>query len=205
MPANQWVAVYSLEQRLRLAQPFTRDPSRAETRHRARHRRVGRKPRSARDRHSAIRTRPSDRPTPPLAAVAAAQPTGDAAKIGAAVSEARGAEVTARMERMVETADSQQRGQSTLFPLMALMKAQGTPRRPQGAAVLLGGAADSAEPRGSLPIGDQRGESGQRQHLRGGRAGARYRPFAGPVAPDARPLRPQQPGAAAVRRELSGR
>ena len=36
------------------------------------------------------------------------------------------AEVTARMERMVETADSQQRGQSTLFPLMALMKAQGT-------------------------------------------------------------------------------
>src|SRR5919197_2635371 len=32
----------------------------------------------------------------------------------------------ARIERMVESADLQQRGQSTLFPLMSLMKAQGT-------------------------------------------------------------------------------
>ena len=27
LPANQWVAVYALEQRLRIAQPFTRDPA----------------------------------------------------------------------------------------------------------------------------------------------------------------------------------
>ena len=35
-------------------------------------------------------------------------------------------EVIARMERMVEASECKQRGQSTLFPLMALMKAQGT-------------------------------------------------------------------------------
>ena len=58
-------------------------------------------------------------------AVATAAASGNAG-LGAAVSEAVVREVLARMERMVETADSQQRGQSTLFPLMALMKAQGT-------------------------------------------------------------------------------
>ena len=60
------------------------------------------------------------------AAVTAAASAGTAANMGAAVSEAQVAEVIARMERMVEAADVQQRGQSTLFPLMALMKAQGT-------------------------------------------------------------------------------
>src|SRR6185436_316770 len=60
------------------------------------------------------------------AGVATAGSAAGAANIGAAASEAQVMEVTARMERMVETADSQQRGQSTLFPLMALMKAQGT-------------------------------------------------------------------------------
>jgi VWFA-related protein len=125
MPADQWVAVYALEQRLRLAQTFTRDPNALKT---------------AIERATAASPEGRDRLAEPLvdpdqsqhsvdaasAAVAAAQTTGDSANIGAAVSEVQIAAVIARMQRMVETADIQQRGQSTLFPLMALMKAQGT-------------------------------------------------------------------------------
>lgn len=125
IPVNQWVAVYALEQRLRLAQPFTRDPNALKNAIE----RATAGPAEGHDhlaggqanRHVADRSADAA-----LAAVATAGAGGDTANIGAAVSEARVAEVTARMERMVETADIQQRGQSTLFPLMALMKAQGT-------------------------------------------------------------------------------
>jgi VWFA-related protein len=123
MPVNQWVAIYGLEQRLRLAQPFTRDPNALK---------------SAIERATAGTAEGRDRLTAgqgdrdqaersadaAVAAIAAGRPAADPASIGAAVSEARVREVIARMERMVETADSQQRGQSTLFPLMALIKAQ---------------------------------------------------------------------------------
>ena len=125
MPANQWVAVYALEQRLRLAQSFTRDQAalrnaieRATAAAPEGHDRPGKE---TRDPDQAQRSADAA-----VAAVAAGPAGGNTANIGAAVSEARIAEVTARMERMVETADIQQRGQSTLFPLMALMKAQGT-------------------------------------------------------------------------------
>ena len=77
------------------------------------------------------------------------------------------------------------------------------PRRPQGAPVFLGRAADSSEPRGSLPFGHQRSESGQRQHLRRGCTGAGYRPLAGAVPSDARPLGPQQPVPTGLRGELA--
>jgi VWFA-related protein len=125
MPVNQWVAVYSLEQRLRLAQAFTRDINElklaierataagAETRDRLAGGQ-GNRDQAERSADAAV------------AAVAAGRPSSeDTANIGASIVEARIREVTARMERLVETADSQQRGQSTLFPLMALMKAQG--------------------------------------------------------------------------------
>ena len=126
MPANQWVAVYALEQRLRLAQTFTRDINELKIAIERATAAVA----EGRDRLAggqAIGTRPSDRPTQPwLWSPPAGRTPKRTANIGASISEARVAEVTARMERMVETADSQQRGQSTLFPLMALMKAQGT-------------------------------------------------------------------------------
>jgi VWFA-related protein len=125
MPADQWVAVYALEQRLRLAQTFTRDPNAL----RGAIERATAAGAESRDRLAeglVDRDRSQRSADAAAAAVAAAQTTGDSANIGAAVSEAQVAEVTARMERMVETADIQQRGQSTLFPLMALMKAQGT-------------------------------------------------------------------------------
>jgi VWFA-related protein len=126
MPANQWVAVYALDQRLRLAQTFTRDPDalrsaidRATAAGAAEgHDRLAK---GATNQEQAQRSADAA-----VAAVTAAASAGTAANMGAAVSEAQVAEVTARMERMVETADVQQRGQSTLFPLMALMKAQAT-------------------------------------------------------------------------------
>ncbi len=125
MPANQWVAVYALEQRLRLAQTFTRDlaalKNAIERATAATAQSTDRLAKEARDPDQAQRSADAA-----LAAVAAGPAGGKTANIGAAVSEAAIAEVTARMERMVETADLQRRGQSTLFPLMALMKAQGT-------------------------------------------------------------------------------
>src|SRR4051812_14605165 len=126
LPADQWVAVYALEQRLRLAQTFTRDPNALRS---AIERATAAAVTESRDRlaQPQVDRNQSERSVDAaVAAVAAAQSTGDSTNIGAAVTEARVAEVTARMERMVETADIQQRGQSTLFPLMALMKAQGT-------------------------------------------------------------------------------
>jgi VWFA-related protein len=126
MPANQWVAVYALEHRLRLAQPFTRDINELKM---------------AIERATAVAAEGRDRlaggqadrdqadraADAAVSAVAAGRPGSEAtANIGASIVEARVREVTARMERLVETADSQQRGQSTLFPLMALMKAQRT-------------------------------------------------------------------------------
>jgi VWFA-related protein len=121
LPANQWVAVYSLEQRLRISQPFTRDSGAlkqaieratitpSETRDRL--------ARSQADQETP--TRVSDAP------VTVGEGT-DTSGIGGAVSEARIREIMSRMACLVEAADLQQRGQSTLFPLMALVKAQST-------------------------------------------------------------------------------
>jgi VWFA-related protein len=124
-PAAQWVAVFVLEQRLRLTQPFTQDRDAL---------------RAAVERATAASAETIDRllggqadgeqaarsESGALAALSGERPTVSGAGIGAAVSEARVAEIMSRMARMVETADLQQRGQSTLFPLMALMKAQRT-------------------------------------------------------------------------------
>ena len=122
---NQWVAVYALEQRLRLAQTFTRDGAALRSA-------IERATSGGVEGHDRLAAGPGDREQADrasdaaLAALTTAPPGAAAANIGAAVSEARVAEVTARMARLVETADIQQRGQSTLFPLMALMKAQAT-------------------------------------------------------------------------------
>ena len=121
LPSSQWVAVYGLEQRLRLAQAFTRDT----TALRAAIERATMASAQAQDRLVTEQRDPEAAERAATAAVAATATAGNAA-LGAAVSEAVVREVLARMERMVEAADVQQRGQSALFPLMALMKAQGT-------------------------------------------------------------------------------
>ena len=121
LAANQFVAVYGLEQRLRLAQPFTREP--AELRRAID--RVSIASAENRDRLVAGQIDADRAERSANAAVASSAPSGSIG-LGAAVSEAVVQNVLARMERMVESADIQQRGQSTLFPLMALMKAQGS-------------------------------------------------------------------------------
>ena len=119
LPANQWVAVYALEQRLRIAQPFTRDPAALQDA-------IERATAAGSETRDRLATAQVDQQTPsgldvPVSLIAGA----GTESIGAAVSEARIREVIARMARMVEASDVQQRGQSTLFPLMALVKAQG--------------------------------------------------------------------------------
>ena len=123
LPANRWAAVFGLEQRLRLEQAFTRDVGSIAS---AIERATG-APSAGRDRLAgAPGSRDDAAPgTAPRAATIPDRPGGDTAAVAAAVSQARVAEIIARMARMVETAEVQQRGQSTLFPLMALIKAQG--------------------------------------------------------------------------------
>ncbi len=122
-PRNQWVAVFVLDQRLRLAQAFTQD---REALRRAVERATSASA-EAGDR-LAVQGDPEQVARSANAALAqttAGRPGVDGGAIGTAVTEARVSEIMSRMARMVETADLQQRGQSTLFPLMALMKAQG--------------------------------------------------------------------------------
>ena len=121
LAANQWVAVYGLEQRLRLAQPFTRDAPEL----RSAIERATMVSAESHDHLTVERTDPEASERAASSAIAAAGSGGNAA-LGAAISEVVVRDVLARMEHMVEASESQQRGQSTLFPLMALMKAQGS-------------------------------------------------------------------------------
>lgn len=122
MPRHQWVSVYRLDQRLYLAQSFTQDRDALNKAIMDATTAAG----EARDRLSAGGNSDGAARTADaaLGQLAKAGPPGDTGAIGAAVSEARVQEVIARMARMVETADLQQRGHATFFPLMALIKAQ---------------------------------------------------------------------------------
>jgi VWFA-related protein len=124
LPADHWVAVFGLEQRLHLEQPFTRDTNAVKTA-------IGRATALATDPKDRLASEQIDRDAAQRSVDAAMttltgqRPTANVAAIGAAVSEVQVQEVMSRMTRMIENADMQQRGQSTLYPLMALMKAQG--------------------------------------------------------------------------------
>jgi VWFA-related protein len=121
LAANQWVAVYGLEQRLRLAQPFSRDPSEL----RSAIERATMVSAESHDHLTVERTDPEASERAASSAIAAAGSGGNAA-LSTAISEVVVRDVLAHMEHLVEASESQQRGQSTLFPLMALMKAQGS-------------------------------------------------------------------------------
>lgn len=125
MPPHQWMAVFALDQRLRLTQPFTRD---LRALREAIEQATSAGP-EGRDHFGAgpgNQDQVSRAAEAALSAATAERPSVDTASTAAAVSEAVVREVMARMARVVEASDLQQRGQSTLFPLMALMKAQGT-------------------------------------------------------------------------------
>lgn len=122
MPRRQWVSVYRLDQRLYLAQSFTQDRDALSKAIMDATAAAG----GARDRLSAGGNSDGAARTADaaLGQLAKAGPPGDTGAIGAAVAEARVQEVIARMALMVETADLQQRGHATFFPLLALIKAQ---------------------------------------------------------------------------------
>jgi VWFA-related protein len=116
---GEWVAVFSLDQRLRLQQDFTRDQD-------ALIRAVERASRlSAREEPTALpgqtREQQPSNPDVDMAEIA----TGPGGADGGAFADRAIREVTQRMQMFADSAEAQQRGQSTLFPLMALAKAQG--------------------------------------------------------------------------------
>jgi VWFA-related protein len=121
LAANQWVAIYGLEQRLRLAQAFTRDASEL----RSAIERATTVSAESQDHLTVERTDPEASERAASSAIAAAGSGGNPG-LGAAISDVVVRDVLARMEHLVESSETQQRGQSTLFPLMALMKAQGS-------------------------------------------------------------------------------
>src|SRR4029450_6030187 len=98
---NQWVAVYALEQRLRIAQPFTRDPAALKDA-------IERATAAGSDTRDRLATAQVDQQTPSGLDVPVNVTAGASTEsIGTAVSEVRIREVIARMARMVEASDVQ--------------------------------------------------------------------------------------------------
>ena len=81
--------------------------------------------------------------------------------------------------RFSDSIQRQQQGQSTLYPMLALVKAQSRLAGQQDADLLLGRTGRAQEPRGGIQDDDQRSQSRQRHRLRdrrtGPELGARFR------------------------------
>ena len=128
LPPGQWVSIYRLDQRLWHAQSFTRSPAESAPASSPQPTRA-----AARLSTDAVATGRTTAGPPPVAGAEVGGRAPGAGVSGAANQVAIGANaadaaVNAVLERvalMVEKADIDQRGQSTLFPLMSLMKAQG--------------------------------------------------------------------------------
>lgn len=124
MPAGQWTAVFALDQRLRMLQDYSRDREALE---------------QAIERATSMVSRDSDVPqaaasreraappsfASPGASGPGAGPPGSSSDIGSAAAEGAMREMIQRIQMFTESAETQQRGQSSLFPLMALARAQG--------------------------------------------------------------------------------
>ncbi|AMY12245.1 VWFA-related Acidobacterial domain protein [Luteitalea pratensis] len=129
LPAGQWVSIYRLDQRLWHAQAFTRSPAEIRAGILAATHAGGRE--TVMD---TVATGRSTTGPPPVAAAevggrapgAGVGGAADQVAIGANAADAAVNAVLERVALMVEKADIDQRGQSTLFPLMALVKAQGS-------------------------------------------------------------------------------
>ena len=123
MPPGQWVAVFSLDNRLHMLQDFTRDPAQLAT---------------AVDRGSAMAIRENAAALPgesrerpreanqELAQVASGQAgAGAPANPGQDAIEKQFRDTIQRMQTLATAIETTQRGHATLYPLMALAKAQG--------------------------------------------------------------------------------
>lgn len=124
-PPGQWISVFTLDDRLTLRQDFTRDRA-------ALTRAIDRAMLSASREEAAplpAQTRERDTSSP-YANVGADQGPGGGAGGGSSVAGTAAVQaamdaVVQRVKSYAESAELQQRGQSTLFPLMALAKAEG--------------------------------------------------------------------------------
>ena len=154
------------------------------------------------------RGRAGSRPDPSSTGSRAAGAAVNPATAGADAVAQQMREMTERMQTLATSIETSQRGHATFYPLMALAKAQGAPRRPQGDPALLGGPAGAQRGRGDLPGDDQRSQPRQRERLRHRRPRARYQPRPGRRRRGARQGRPRQPagdGQARRRRHVDGR
>lgn len=120
-PPGQWVSVFSLDDRLTLRQDFTRDRAKltqAIDRAMSSAALEGRGPLPGESRELA------STPAPAIVADAPAAPAGGGSAAGAAAAQAAMDAVVGRVQAFTESAEQQQRGQSALFPLMALARAE---------------------------------------------------------------------------------
>ena len=124
LPPGQWVSIYRLDNRLYRAQTFTRSPAEIRAG-------ITAATRSAtREDSDALQGRVSVLGNEAQASAATQQtdagvPTNDQVPTGAAAGDAAMAAVMQRMSIMINRAEIEQRGQSSIFPLMSLIKAHG--------------------------------------------------------------------------------
>ena len=128
LPPGQWVSVFTLDQRLTMQQDFTRD--RAALTRAIEHAmqtaaREDSVPLPAESRERDARPTPFTAPGQDAGVGSGGQAGGAGGDIGAAAAQAAMNEVINRIQNFTQSAEVQQRGQSTLFPLMALAKAEG--------------------------------------------------------------------------------
>ncbi len=124
MPAGQWTAVFALDQRLRLLQDYSRNREALEQAIERATSMVSRDNAAP----GAAESREANAPT--AYAQPGAEELSSAARtaggdIGSAAAAAAVREMIQRLQTFTESAETQQRGQSSLFPLMALARAQG--------------------------------------------------------------------------------
>ena len=180
-------------------------PRRAHARDRSRHadgraRRGGaparREPRAKRAGQRRATPAPPSRPR----SAPAARPATSARQSAAAAM----AEVTRRVQSFTESAEMQQRGQSTLLSAHVAGQGRGRARRTEGDPALLRGLSGSGEPRGGVPHHHQRSQPRQRQLLRGRCARPRHQPRSGRRWRRARQSRADQPAGAGQARLRPG-
>lgn len=121
LPPGHWVSVFTLDQRLRLSQDFTREPQTLAGAVERATAAVGREGTAAGPGES--RERPAETQYGQAGAGTATGPPG--ANAGADAADQQMRETIQRMQALAQGIELQQRGHSTLFPLMALAKALG--------------------------------------------------------------------------------
>ena len=120
LPAGHWVSIFTLDERLRLMQDFSRDRAALVP---AIERAAGAVSREGQvSGPGETRERPKETGFAAPTEAAAGPPAGDA---GASAADQQMREMVQRMQTLAQGIELQQRGHATLFPLMALAKALG--------------------------------------------------------------------------------